>query len=122
MNYGVKKCVLCGKSYKPRSNKSWFCLDCYLNDYLPNKNKYGVDDFVSGIYSFITKRHIDNFYKPIEQIEIENSQNILTGEDLELKSVAAKLFEKQKIIPSANPEQAHKRLVDAFCSKTTYTQ
>jgi len=121
MNYGVEKCVLCGKSYKQRSKKSWFCLDCYLNDYLPNKNKYGLDDFVSGIYSFITKRHIDNFYKPIEQIEIENSKKVPTSEEIKLKRAAANLFEKQKIIPSANPEQAHKRLVDAFCSKTTYT-
>lgn len=56
--------------YKPRSKKSWFCLGCYLNDYLPNKHNFEVDDFVSGIYSFITKRHIEHFYKPTKYSEL----------------------------------------------------
>jgi len=120
MGYGEEKCVLCGKNYKPRSKKSWLCLDCYLNDYLPNKKKYSIFDFEQGIYSFITKRHIDNFYKSIEQIEEEKSKKVMSNEEIELQCQIDKFFEKPKITHSATPEEARKRMVNAYLDKITY--
>jgi len=120
MNYGEEKCVLCGKTYKSRSKKSWFCLDCYINDYLPNKNKYGLDDFVSGIYSFITKRHVDNFYKPIEQIEEDCRNKIMTPDDVEMQNALGHFFEIKVVNASSTPEQARDRMVKSYCDKITY--
>ena len=123
MAFRDKKCVLCGKNYKPRTKYSWFCLDCYLNDFIPNRHKYSIEDFSSGIYSFTTGRHIDNFYKPSKYSDLSvNDAYKQIALDLQTENTdcASGLEERSSDNKCVSPEHGHKKIVDALLSKTTY--
>lgn len=121
----TQTCILCGKDYQPRCAKSYFCLECYLNDYLPNKKKYSIGDFESGCYSLITKRYYERFWG--ERLGNSNAtkQNEISSavDDKCIKENVVGNVENPHRIEfkkSVSPEHAHKRLVDAICRKTTY--
>jgi hypothetical protein len=121
----TQTCILCGKDYQPRCAKSYFCLDCYLNDYLPNKHKYSISDFESGCYSLLTKRHYEEFWgkRPGEsssdtpnELQKEQSSKVDTKNNTKIQNDVFGI----KCTKSSSPEHAHKRLVDTICKKMTY--
>jgi hypothetical protein len=121
----TQSCILCGKNYQPRCAKSYFCLECYLYDYLPNKKKYSVGDFESGCYSLITKRHYEEFWgKRLGEStnDIPNEVNQKSAKEIQLEN--KRIIENDnfqiRCTKSSSPEHAHKRLVDAICSKMIY--
>ena len=121
----TQTCILCGEDYQQRCAKSYFCLKCFLNDYLPNKNKYSIGDFESGCYSLITKRHYERFWGKRPGTSGSDTSNELQKEQ-PTKAETTNSTEIQndifrvKCTTSSSPEHAHKRLVDAICSKITY--
>lgn len=123
--FKTQECTLCGENYEPRCAKSYFCLNCYLNDYLPNKHKYRIGDFEDGLYSLLTKRYYERFWgkRPGESTgDSQNEVNQETTKELQQdnKSKIEKDVFRIKCTKSPSPEYAHKRLVDAICSKMTY--
>ncbi|BAH76725.1 hypothetical protein DMR_32340 [Solidesulfovibrio magneticus RS-1] len=121
----TQTCILCGKDYQPRCAKSYFCLECYLNDYLPNKHKYSIGDFEDGLYSLLTKKYYERFWgrRPGESGS-DTSNGINHKSPTEIQTESNKKIENDdfriKCTKSPSPEYAHKRLVDAICSKMTY--
>jgi hypothetical protein len=121
----TQECILCGEKYTPRCEKSYFCLPCYLNDYLPNKKVFCIDVFECGLYSLAKKRYYERFWgtRPgtEDSVKQDEPNNGLTKE-VEIKAtdkIESDCF-RIKCEKSVSPEHAHKRLVDAICSKITY--
>ncbi|WP_428560398.1 MAG: hypothetical protein ACP59X_16490 [Solidesulfovibrio sp. DCME] len=121
----TQECILCGEKYTPRCEKSYFCLSCYLNDYLPNKTIFRIDDFESGLYSLAKNRYYERFWGARPGTEEKTNSGEADSEiykEAEKECTIKVVEEPHRIefVKSVSPEHAHKRLVDAICSKITY--
>ena len=121
----TQECILCGEQYTPRCEKSYFCLSCYLNDYLPNKKVFCIDDFECGLYSLAKKRYYERFWgaRPGAEEKAKSGESCSEIDKETKKEDAVKVLEEPpriEFVKSVSPEHAHKRLVDAICSKITY--
>ena len=119
-------CILCGEKYMPKCEKSYFCLRCYLNDYLPNKKAFRIDDFESGLYSLVKNRYYERFWgaRPGTEEKTKPGEVCSEIEKEAKKEDGIKVVEVSPCVEfkkSVSPEHAHKRLVDAICKKITYS-